>query len=60
MYPKSSGHLQFGLLRRVLSPSDSMAPGQVSAAVGLLKIVLDPVTRGLASAHFEDEPISKE
>jgi hypothetical protein len=37
-----------------------MAPGQVSAAVGLLKIVLDPVTRGLASAHFEDEPISKE
>jgi hypothetical protein len=60
VYPKSSGHLQFGLLRRVLSSSDSMAPGQVSAVVALLKIVLDPVARGLASAHFEDEPISKE
>ena len=39
---------------------DRMAPGQVSAVVGLLKIILDPVARSLASAPFEDEPISEE
>jgi hypothetical protein len=39
---------------------DRMAPGQVSAVVGLLEIMLDPVARSLASAPYEDEPISEE
>ncbi|MGO9316971.1 MAG: hypothetical protein ACLPXT_02905 [Terracidiphilus sp.] len=39
---------------------DRMAPGQLAAVVGLMKIVLDPVTRSLATAPFEDEPISEE
>ncbi|MHB8304002.1 MAG: hypothetical protein ACYDC6_14415 [Acidobacteriaceae bacterium] len=39
---------------------DSMAPGQVAAVVGLLKIMLDPVSVALANAPFDDEPVSKE
>ena len=39
---------------------DRMAPGQVSAVVGLLKIMLDPLARTLASAPFDDEPVSAE
>ncbi len=39
---------------------DRMAPGQISAVVGLLKIMLDPLVRSLATAPFEDEPISEE
>jgi hypothetical protein len=39
---------------------DCMAPGQVSAVVGLLKIMLDPVARSLACAPYEDELISEE
>jgi hypothetical protein len=39
---------------------DRMAPGQVSAVVGLLKIMLDPVSVALANAPYEDEPISEE
>jgi hypothetical protein len=39
---------------------DRMAPGQVSAVVGLLKIMLDPLARSLASAPYDDEPVSAE
>jgi hypothetical protein len=39
---------------------DAMAPGQLSAVVGLLKIMVDPVARRLASIPYEDEPISEE
>jgi hypothetical protein len=39
---------------------DCMAPGQIAAVVGLLKIMLDPVDRAIANAPFEDEPISDE
>ena len=39
---------------------DRMAPGQVSVVVSLLKIILDPVTRAIANAPFEDEEISEE
>jgi hypothetical protein len=38
---------------------DAMAPGQVSAVVGLLKIMVDPVARGLANAPFDDELVSE-
>jgi hypothetical protein len=39
---------------------DCMAPGQVSAVVGLLKVMLDPVSRAIANAPYEDEEISEE
>jgi hypothetical protein len=39
---------------------DRMAPGQVDVVVGLLEIILDPLTRSLANAPIEDEPISEE
>lgn len=39
---------------------DSMAPDQVSAVVGLLKIMLDPLARTLATAPLDDEPVSAE
>ena|SRR5437868_3461441 len=39
---------------------DRMAPGQVSAVVGLLEIMLDPLARTLASAPYDDEPVSAE
>jgi hypothetical protein len=39
---------------------DSMAPGQVAAVVGLLKIMLDPVSIALANAPIDDEPVSEE
>ncbi|MGO8986178.1 MAG: hypothetical protein ACLPHI_23410 [Terriglobales bacterium] len=39
---------------------DRMAPGQVSAVVGLLEIILDPFARTLASAPYDDEPVSEE
>ena len=39
---------------------DRMAPGQLSAVVGLMKIVLDPVSRAIANAPFDDEPVTAE
>jgi hypothetical protein len=39
---------------------DRMAPGQVSAVVGLLVAMLDPVSVALANAPYDDEPISAE
>jgi hypothetical protein len=39
---------------------DRMAPGQVSAVVGLLEIILDPFARTLAGAPYDDEPVSEE
>jgi hypothetical protein len=39
---------------------DRMAPGQLSAVVGLMEILLDPVARSLANAPYDDEPISDE
>jgi len=39
---------------------DSLAPGQVAAVVGLLKIMLDPVSVALANAPYDDEPVSAE
>ena len=39
---------------------DRMAPGQVSAVVSLLEIMLDPFARALANAPYDDEPVSEE
>jgi hypothetical protein len=35
---------------------DRMAPSQVSAVVGLLETMLDPVSRAIANAPIDDEP----
>jgi hypothetical protein len=37
---------------------DRMAPGQVSVAVRLFEIMLDPVSRAIANAPFDDEPVT--
>jgi hypothetical protein len=39
---------------------DSMAPGQVAAVIPMLRIVADPLTRALANAPYDDEPVSAE
>jgi hypothetical protein len=39
---------------------DRLAPGQVAAVVGLLEIMLDPVSRSLANAPLDDEPVPEE
>ena len=39
---------------------DRMAPSQISAVVGLLETMLDPVSRAIADAPFDDEPVSEE
>src|SRR6202046_867663 len=39
---------------------DRMSPGQVAAVVSLLEIMLDPLARTLASAPYDDEPVSAE
>jgi hypothetical protein len=36
---------------------DSLAPGQVSEVVGLLKAMINPLTDRLANVDFEDERI---
>jgi len=39
---------------------DRMAPSQVYAVVGLLETMLDPVSRAIANAPFDDEPETEE
>jgi hypothetical protein len=39
---------------------DRMAPGQLSAVVGLMEMILDPVARSLANAPWEDEEIDED
>jgi hypothetical protein len=39
---------------------DRMSTGQVSAVVGLLEAMLDPVSIALANAPYDDEPVSDE
>jgi hypothetical protein len=38
---------------------ERLAPVQVSAAVGVLERMLDPLSRALANAPFDDEPVSQ-
>jgi hypothetical protein len=37
---------------------ERMSPGQVSAVVGLLEVMLDPVSAAIANAPIDDEPVS--
>lgn len=39
---------------------DRLAPSQVTAVVGLLEAMLDPVSRAIANAPIDDEPVSEE
>ena len=39
---------------------ERLAPSQVSAAIGMLQNLLDPVTRALANAPVDDEPVTAE
>ena len=38
---------------------ERLAPSQVSAVVGLLQAMLDPVARAIANAPTDDEPVSE-
>lgn len=39
---------------------ERLAPGQVPAAIGMLESLLDPVSRAIANAPTDDEPVTKE
>jgi hypothetical protein len=39
---------------------ERLAPSQVSAVVGLLQAMLDPVARAIANAPMDDEPVTPE
>jgi hypothetical protein len=39
---------------------ERLAEGQVPAAIGMLESLLDPVSRAIANAPIENEPVTKE
>jgi hypothetical protein len=39
---------------------ERLAPSQVAAVVGLLEVLLDPVSRAIANAPVDDEPETEE
>ena len=39
---------------------ERLAPSQVSAVVGMLEAMLDPVSRAIANAPIDDEPLTAE
>lgn len=39
---------------------ERLAPSQVSAAIGMLERLLDPVSRAVANAPIDDEPLSSQ
>ena len=39
---------------------DRLAPSEVHAVCGLLKLMLDPVSRAIANAPVDDEPVTAE
>jgi hypothetical protein len=39
---------------------DRLPPTQLSAVVGLLEAMLDPVSRAIANAPFDDQPVTAE
>ena len=46
--------------RRAHELVEQLAPKQATAIVGLLESILDPVSRALANAPMDDEPVSAE
>ena len=45
---------------RVYELIERLPPAQLSAIVGLLEAMLDPISRSLANAPLDDEPVSEE
>ena len=39
---------------------DRLAPSQVPAVIGMLEALLDPVSRAIANAPIDDEPLTAE
>jgi hypothetical protein len=39
---------------------DLLGPEKLSAVVGLLEVMLDPVARAIANAPIDDEPVTEE
>jgi hypothetical protein len=39
---------------------ERLPPGQLPAAIGMLESPLDPVSRAIATAPLDDEPVTKE
>lgn len=39
---------------------ERLTPGQVPAAIGILESLLDPVSRAIANAPIDDEPVTEE
>ena len=39
---------------------ERLDPGQVPTAIGMLESLLDPVSRAIANAPTDDEPVTKE
>lgn len=39
---------------------DRLPPNQLSALIGLLETILDPVSRAIANAPVEDEPLTED
>ena len=39
---------------------DRLAPSQVPAVIGMLEALLDPVSRAIANAPVDDEPLTAE
>jgi hypothetical protein len=39
---------------------DQLRPAQLSAVVGLLEAMIDPVSRAIANAPIDDEPVTEE
>lgn len=37
---------------------ERLAPGPVPAAIGMLESLLDPVSRAIANAPIDDEPVT--
>ncbi len=46
--------------RRAHELIDRLAPKQASAVTGLLESILDPVSRAIANAPMDDEPVTAE
>lgn len=46
--------------RRAHELIEKLAPRQASAVVGLLEMMLDPVSRAIANAPIDDEPLDPE
>jgi hypothetical protein len=46
--------------QQALELINRLSTGQISAVVGLLEAMLDPVSIALANAPYEDEPVSAE